>query len=213
MDIYIDLDGPILDVSEKYYAVYRYILGKTAPNILSKDAYWEMKKNRVPSEEIFKESGVELSQEISLHRWKQLIETPEFLKYDIMWPWVPDVLKTLYNNYSLILITLRNSYENLIDELRDFEILDFFKTILTEKDNGGSLYTKKRLLENYPEFIPVSSIIVGDTEVDILAGKELNIKTIAVLSGIRNRELLESLCPDFIIDNISSLPSITKQIE
>jgi phosphoglycolate phosphatase-like HAD superfamily hydrolase len=48
--------------------------------------------------------------------------------------------------------------------------------------------------------------IVGDSVVDVQAGKSAGAKTIAVLSGLFSREQLEKQKPDLIIDNISSLP-------
>ena len=40
------------------------------------------------------------------------------------------------------------------------------------------------------------------------AGKSLGIKTVAVLSGIRNRERLAEEHPDFIVEDIRALPQI-----
>jgi phosphoglycolate phosphatase-like HAD superfamily hydrolase len=49
-------------------------------------------------------------------------------------------------------------------------------------------------------------IVVGDSIVDIKAGKNAGIRTIAVLSGIFQRKELEREKPDLIIENISELP-------
>ena len=52
------------------------------------------------------------------------------------------------------------------------------------------------------------SAIIGDTEMDILVGKNLEILSIAVLSGIRNKEKLDAYKPDYIIEDISYLSKI-----
>ena len=51
-------------------------------------------------------------------------------------------------------------------------------------------------------------IIIGDTEADVLAGKRLSLVTIAVASGIRSRQYLQALEPDYLIDSIVALPGI-----
>jgi phosphoglycolate phosphatase len=48
--------------------------------------------------------------------------------------------------------------------------------------------------------------IVGDSIVDIQAGKSAGAKTIAVLSGLFNREELKKQKPNLIIKDINSLP-------
>ncbi|MCH8276159.1 MAG: hypothetical protein IIA50_01265 [Bacteroidetes bacterium] len=52
MKIYFDLDGPILDVSERYYEVYKNSLPKGS-KVLNKKTYWNLKRAAVPEEIIF----------------------------------------------------------------------------------------------------------------------------------------------------------------
>jgi phosphoglycolate phosphatase len=52
------------------------------------------------------------------------------------------------------------------------------------------------------------ALIVGDTEVDIRAGKAVGIKTVAVTSGIRSRAALEAEGPDVIVDDIRALANV-----
>jgi len=49
---------------------------------------------------------------------------------------------------------------------------------------------------------------VGDSVVDVKAGKAAGTKTVAVLSGLYSREELLDNNPDFIINDISELPRI-----
>jgi phosphoglycolate phosphatase-like HAD superfamily hydrolase len=50
--------------------------------------------------------------------------------------------------------------------------------------------------------IPDACCIVGDTEHDIVAGQAFSMTTIAVTTGIRSREYLETLRPTHIVDDI-----------
>ena len=50
--------------------------------------------------------------------------------------------------------------------------------------------------------------IIGDTEADIGAGKLLQLRTAAVLSGIRNVTKLKEQNPDFLLPDIRGLRSV-----
>jgi len=50
-----DFDGPIIDVSERYYRVYKFCLDSTRrPDQqvlqLDKSAFWQLKRSRVPKQ-------------------------------------------------------------------------------------------------------------------------------------------------------------------
>jgi phosphoglycolate phosphatase-like HAD superfamily hydrolase len=49
-------------------------------------------------------------------------------------------------------------------------------------------------------------VVVGDSVVDIRAGKNAGAKTVAVLSGIFSREELEKEKPDLILESVKELP-------
>jgi HAD superfamily hydrolase (TIGR01509 family) len=52
------------------------------------------------------------------------------------------------------------------------------------------------------------SVYVGDTRVDIKAGKSAGMKTIGVLTGFDDRPALEEEAPDAIIQSVRDLPNI-----
>ena len=52
------------------------------------------------------------------------------------------------------------------------------------------------------------AIIVGDMDIDILAGKAAGIATCAVTYGIGKKEDIVKTNPDYLIDNISNLKEI-----
>lgn len=55
---------------------------------------------------------------------------------------------------------------------------------------------------------PVNTIIVGDSELDVMCGKEANALTCAVTYGYRKKDELNKVYPDFIIDKISDIIKI-----
>jgi len=57
-----------------------------------------------------------------------------------------------------------------------------------------------------------SCIYVGDSIVDVRAGKAAGIQTVAVASGVEKREVLEKETPDHIIDELSELIGIIESM-
>ena len=50
--IFWDLDGPILDVSDKYFTLYKNILLDNNMQALSKKEYWSLKKSETTLSDI-----------------------------------------------------------------------------------------------------------------------------------------------------------------
>jgi len=211
--IFFDLDGTIIDTSSRHYLVYKDIMVSCGiTNILSKNEFWNEKRKGKKTVELLPKNLAEEFIKKFMDEWLKRIEDKRYLKYDKLLPESLDVLSILKDNCDLILITLRNNRENLLWELNNFGLNKYFKGVLV--DSPLKIKNKVSLIKDYVERNSENDnfIIVGDTEADIFAGKELGILTIAVTYGIRSKEFLMKLKPDFCFDNISKLPDILKRI-
>ena len=110
--------------------------------------------------------------------------------------------------YQLFLVTLRNNRTNLLWQLNYFAINKFFDKVLSRDNNAGTWQVKYELIVQARLVDREKLVIIGDTEADVLTAKELNAISIAVESGIRNKEFLQKLQPDFLLKNISELGRI-----
>jgi phosphoglycolate phosphatase len=211
--IFFDLDGTLLDTSERHYRVYKDILDFYGlPNTLSKEEFWNQKRNSIKTVELLPITSSEKLIQKFIGEWLKRIEDKRYLKYDNLLPESLDVLSVLKNRTDLTLVTLRNNKKNLFWELNNFGVTNYFKEILV----GSSFEVKNKipLIKDYIERNSKSYnfIIVGDTEADVSSGKELGMLTVAVNYGIRSKEFLTKLKPDFCLDNLSELPEILKCI-
>ncbi len=212
-----DFDGPIVDVSERYYRVYQFCLEKTrrsdqSVRELSKAEFWQMKRSRVPEKQIAINSGLDEAQalEFAQLRW-QTVHTEHYFQYDTLVPGaVEALLKIQAAGIDLAVMTMRRVWE-LDYAFQKFQLGRFFpenRCYCLAND-----YVKTRDIEDKPllmaraiEELPAvaDSWMVGDTEADITAAKKHNIKAIAVESGIRDRAQLELYHPEFIVPNLSA---------
>lgn len=207
MDFFFDLDGPILDVSEKYYRVYAGLLRDFGAVPLPKADYWEAKRNRVPDAETLGRSGAAGRLEEYRSRRISLIETAPYWAYDSVWPGMLEILKLLALKHPLYLVTLRTQRASLMQELQHLGLASCFRMVLSTPADGaaGRSNVKAELVRSALGKGPFSGWFIGDTETDILAGKELALNTIGVSFGIRSREFLLAAKADDIIETPGEL--------
>ena len=60
--------------------------------------------------------------------------------------------------------------------------------------------------------LPQNTYFIGDSEVDVLTGKNAGMKTVAVSWGFRDRKVLEEAEPDVIIDSREQLLDYFKSL-
>ncbi|WP_309732928.1 HAD family hydrolase [Chamaesiphon sp. OTE_75_metabat_556] len=216
--IFCDFDGPIVDVSDRYYSTYHLALLDTGRfysdlspqpqlNILTKAQFWQMKQNRIPDREIARQSGLGATHiDFFLERVVEIVNGVELLKQDKIQPGVTWALGLLRSQgCKLILVTLRDRHE-AIEMLKQHQLFQLFTSIYGT-DNTRDAYqnyaeVKTKLLEQAMRDYQVTSAdaswMIGDTEADILAGRAMGISTIGLTCGIRSEQQLRQLQPTLI---------------
>lgn len=122
-------------------------------------------------------------------------------------PGAIEMLGKLGQHYHLGIVTTRNR-EDVQKFLQKFELDGVFKTIVTRQD--------VKRLKPHPESVrhaakqlglpPAQCAMIGDTTVDVQAGKRAGALTVAVLCGFGERPELERLKPDLVLDLTAHLP-------
>ena len=210
-----DFDGPIMDVSERYYRVYRYCLTSTRrPNQsiqpFTKAEFWALKRSQVPEAEIGRRSGLDDEQAQAFAKTrKATVHTMPYLRYDSL---VPGAMQTLEKaqalGFDLTVMTMRRVRE--LDEallrcgLGPFFPADRRYCLGNTYQKTGDTKDKPLLMERAMAELPnIPTWMVGDTEADIAAARNQNIPVIGVLSGIRDRDRLNHYKPDWIANNFA----------
>ncbi|ARV58174.1 haloacid dehalogenase [Nostocales cyanobacterium HT-58-2] len=213
--IITDFDGPIIDVSERYYRVYQYCLEKIRRpdqqvRQLGKSEFWQLKRSRIPEKQIGMISGLDeaQAQEFSQLR-RKTVHTEPYFEYDSLTPGaVEALLKIQQTGVDLVVMTMRRVWE-LDYAFKKYNLGKFFpenRCYCLSND-----YVKTRDIDDKPllmaraikELPPTSDTwMVGDTEADIISATKHGIKMIAVECGIRDRAQLEPYQPDLIVKDL-----------
>jgi HAD superfamily hydrolase (TIGR01509 family) len=119
-------------------------------------------------------------------------------------------LGTLKQKAKLALITMRNVPKTAVTkELQNFGLAQYFTYILTAQDTHKPKPSPEALIRTL-KAIDVQiceCLIVGDSVIDIRAGKAAGAKTVAVTSGLYSQQELAKLNPDLILKNATQLPN------
>ncbi|WP_315788606.1 HAD family hydrolase [Fischerella sp. JS2] len=207
-----DFDGPIIDVSERYYRVYQFCLeeirrpGQKVQE-LSKAEFWQMKRERVPETQIGMVSGLDELQakDFSSLRRKTVHTEPYFQHDRLAVGAVDALLKIQQAGVDLAVMTMRRVWE-LDYAFKQYDLGKFFpknrcyclsNDYVKTRDIDDKPLLMARALKELP--IATDTWMVGDTEADITAAKKHGIKAIAVESGIRDRAQLKLYQPDLIV--------------
>lgn len=216
-----DFDGPIIDVSERYYQVYQFCLEKTRRpeqriEQLSKAKFWELKRAKVSEKNIGIISGLD---ELQAQEFAQLrrenIHTQQYFKYDRLTAGAVAALEEVQHaEIDLAVMTMRRVRE-LEYAFNQHDLGRFFPKdrcyclsndyVKTRDVDDKPLLMERALVELPPAY---ETWMVGDTEADIVTAKKHGIKVIAVLCGIRDRTQLEIYQPDLIVNNLKEAVDI-----
>lgn len=199
MNFFFDFDGTLIDSKNRLYSLFCYL----NPQIdISFERYWDYKKSKISHKEILLEiMNYSNTQFLEFEKnWMNNIETDQWLSLDKPIEGVHNLLTKLSNSHTLYLVTARQSKSQVIKQLNEFEMTSFFDQILVTKQK----IDKFNLILNCTNVNPYD-FIVGDTGKDIQTGKQLGIRTVAVLSGFLSIKSLIEYSPDYILNDATML--------
>ncbi|MBV8882637.1 MAG: HAD family hydrolase [Chroococcidiopsidaceae cyanobacterium CP_BM_RX_35] len=211
-----DFDGPIIDVSERYYRVYQFCLEKIqrpdqTVRSLPKVEFWRLKRSRVPEQQIAMISGLDETQSKQFAQLRrQTVHSQPYFSYDELAPGAVDALEKIQRaGVDLVVMTMRRVQElnyafdrhnlgRFFPKNRCYCLSnDYVKT----RDVDDKPLLMERALAELPS--AQHTWMVGDTEADIITAESHGIEVIAVLCGIRDRAQLELYKPDLIVQDLS----------
>lgn len=200
MNIVFDLDGTLIDASERMYQLFQFLI----PNSnFTKEEYWDLKRNKINHEMIIDKYFPNVDFESFNKEWLSLIETEKYLNMDVCYKDTISTLKMLKQNNRFILLTARQSKTNLLKELERLNMKEYFDLILVTEAKTD----KQSLLENSKDILNIttSDLFISDMGKDIEIGKKLGLKTVGITHGFMNEGNLKDYNPTFIIHNLKEI--------
>ncbi|MGJ0457041.1 HAD hydrolase-like protein [Aliarcobacter cryaerophilus] len=198
-NIYFDFDGTLIDCRTRLYNLFIELVPESN---FTFDEYWEIKRKRIDQKKLLIGTFNYSEEEVKKFKikWLNKVEEVERLKSDTPFQFSKIILKDLHEKYNLFVVTNRQSKQLVIEQIKSYCWSSFFQKILVTEQ----LQTKEELIKSNCQ-VSSEDYFIGDTGEDILTGKSLGIKTIAVASGFLNNEILKEYEPDIILNGIEEL--------
>jgi HAD superfamily hydrolase (TIGR01509 family) len=207
--IIFDVDGTLTNSIEAYYEVFREVTARIGIQIRKEDVLEPMATGSLIWDRIIPEDFPGRDEKI-----KQFMEVipqvyQEVFKHVQPFAGLELVLKGLKER-GVRLGALTSSRAVAVRPLDKHALSHYFMVIMTREDGfppkpapDGILECLRRL-----KVLPSHAIVIGDSPLDIRAGKAAGTLTIGVLSGIGSLAQLEADVPTAIINHISQLLSL-----
>lgn len=205
--IFLDLDGTLLDGKERHYHCYRSILAKSGFKPISIDEYWENKKDMVNRRDLLSISGAEEIYGEYLAAWLAMIESPDALALDRVQAGAVDCLRGWKEHgIKLTLVTMRRNQAALEDQLLATGLRQFLDAVLVcDHAEGGEGKADAVRSMFQTKVVTEKALWIGDTEADWEAAKSLGCGVVLLANGLRNEEYLRSLQGAVVKPSIASL--------
>ncbi|MEM2906733.1 MAG: HAD family hydrolase [Candidatus Odinarchaeota archaeon] len=210
-----DLDGTLIDTSDRFYNVFMFLAEKYGLPKVSRDEFRLLYKSNQLGGLILQVKQRFLPEFLRIyHEFKGDSEQP--------FEGVREALKLLKDrNYILSVVTGRIIEAELVrQELQLHGLADLLDEVLannfSEESSSGDealqkVYEFKNLLGKYG-VKPVECVVVGDYVLDIVSGKKLGCWTIGVLTGGLDYSILKQAEPDAILPSVRDIPRLLKII-
>lgn len=213
MILWFDFDGTLVDVREKYLMLYRIFCRRHgAGTPLPDDTFWQLKRDGRSNAEVAAQSGLPALIADKFSAFVEAnVELDDSLRRDRLFAKAADVLSELSKAHSCRLISMRQDYKSLLRQVEWLGIRDCFEQILEVNRGTSTDFTPKaeairRLGETGP------ALIIGDSEMEIKTARQVNISSCSIATGIRSRERLMALSPDYFIEGLPDLVSVVSHL-
>jgi phosphoglycolate phosphatase-like HAD superfamily hydrolase len=202
--IFLDLDGPLLDGKERHYRCYKAILEQHGYAPIAIDEYWEKKRNLFNRRDLLDLSGAGKIYDIFIKDWLSMIEAPEMLALDKVQDGALECLRNWKaQGKVLTLVTLRKNKVGLEAQLDITGLRSCLDAVFVcdhAKGGEGKAATVRSLCPDAS--LLRNALWVGDTEADWTAARLLSCALILVSNGLRSESYLKSLDGAFVIPSI-----------
>lgn len=202
--IFLDLDGPLLDGKERHYFCYQTILKRFGFEPVAIDEYWASKRNLASLGNILDMSGAGAIHDDFVAAWRQIIESPEALALDRVQEGAIDRLRHWKDKgVRQTLVTMRKNRCALEEQLALTGLRPLLDAVLVcDHVNGGRGKADAARCALQDNVKMNNTIWIGDTEIDWEAAQLLGCGIILVENGLRCREYLCNLNNSMLVPSI-----------
>ena len=207
--IVFDVDGTLTDSIECYYEVFREVTDRQGIRVNREDVLEPMATGAliwdraIPKNTPDRERVIQELQSAIPAIFREVFQRVR------PFPQLEAVLTELRER-AIKVGAATSSWKDAVQPLHDHGLAPYFEVIMTSEDGFRPKPAPDSILECLRRMgvHPAHALTVGDTPLDIRAGKAAGTLTLGVLTGIGTREQLEAEAPTAIMDGIGQIMSV-----
>ncbi|MDA1329535.1 MAG: HAD family hydrolase [Chloroflexi bacterium] len=211
--ICLDIDGTLRDTDDQYVArvaqllrPLRRLLPQREPHLAAR---WLVMRFEGPVNSLFALAD-RLGLDAALHRildlsnpWRSSRGAPAY----VLIPKIRPAIEILSKHFPLAIVTARGT-SGTQTFLKDTQLEEYFSSVVTAlttkhgKPSADPVLWAAQKMNTKPQ----NCLMVGDTIVDIIAGKAAGAQTVGLLSGFGDEAELRAYGADLILKSLADLP-------
>lgn len=210
--LFLDLDGTLLHVRNRYYAAYTTVLAHkdVRGQPIPEREFWDLWQEAKTLDLILQRSRL-LPMKFAAFksRFEARLEAPELLSLDEASPGLHTFLGKVYTKTPIVLVTQRRDGEALEDQLALLRVRKFFAEVLfgapppsKRPDRTLRYRHKAALIQARYRILPAGALYLGDTETDVAAARVLGFDVWLVEGGNRKRAVQMKADPDRLVPHL-----------
>ncbi|MCL1632260.1 pyrophosphatase PpaX [Sporolactobacillus sp. CPB3-1] len=204
--VLFDLDGTLIDTNHLILASFQYTLDRYFPGKFTREDLIPFIGESL--ETSFRQVSTTMANEmIAVYRDHNSRYHDQLVRE---FPHVRETLTALKQDGCRLGVVSTKKRDMVERGLRHTHMTGFFETVVTGDDVRRLKPDPEPLVRamNALSAQPGSTMMVGDSPSDILAGKQAQVRTAAVGWSLKGRAMLEELSPDCILDTMTDLLGI-----
>ncbi len=204
MQIFISLEGVILDVARRYYAIYSDLLRQSGFQPFDAATYWSFKRISIEEAAIVERSSPAGFVEDYLLTRAELLEYPAYLMLDSVQNGVIEQLQQWHGMHDVVLTSRLSCYQTLVAQLELLGLSHTVSDVLPYRAGLQGSEAARVCIEDKLN-CQQAALLVTDNESDLLAAHALLIPSVAVTGGRRSRSLLQRTQPDYLTNSLENI--------
>lgn len=207
--VVFDLDGTLTNSVDIYFEVLSRVLSSAGIDVRKQELFETLAQGRDPWKELIPGTSEAREKQINEFRLEMLEGYREAYKQIRPLPGTETVLRAM-RALGLKLGIVTDSEALALRTLIAWEIFSCFDAIITRDDGFPRKPDPSGVLRCLGLMCvdPANALMIGDSVLDVRAGKKAGALTVGVLTGLGNKRLMEAATPTALIEKLSDLPEL-----
>ena len=210
---FFDFDGTLGDTFNGICSTWKKVIADAGVSCPDFDKIFRVgPPAEMMAELLFPEMSMECRAELA-KKYKATYDNSEFFG-EVPYPWSREILDFCRDSGRKLYVVTYKRYKSTLKLIERYGFSEYFSGVFCTDVFPGQFISKIELLKLAVRVSGVPAeraVMIGDTEMDILAGHEAGTRTLAVSWGYASKEILAKASPEFTVADKAEFINVFRQ--